>query len=330
MVMKNLVPLTLLAAGPLLGAAQYDMVPRELQGQPVPATPAWLDPSKQLSIANCVIDIGVATVQLAQAGLGINSAVTRCGNQIGADGKPVYVKTPEAERACAATVVGVTASFQYAAFFMTSAAIDCSKSFTLVDQQAMNYAQCAADTQLLLASLTLIAAAGTGVGDACKDVNEVYVPSVKDVRKGKERKALIAECVFDVGQTVLLFSRAGLFINAAVKDCSAVSLYQGPDKNKAKCAADIENMVGAFAFAAGGIAAAVAHCPEWYQGAKPECAGSILSLIAATAKVQAASTSMAIDCTPAALSSKGASWDPDSARRLGSNASASVPDAQFV
>jgi len=300
------------------GAAQYDMVPRELEGQAVPQAPAWLDPNKQLSIANCVIDIGVATVQLAQAGLGINSAVTRCGNQIGADGKPVYVKTPERERACAATVVGVTASFQYAAFFMTSAAIDCSKSFSLVDQTAMNYAQCAADTQLLLASLTLIASAGTAVGDSCKDL-DAPVP-VKKNGEGKERKALIAECVFDVGQILLLFSRAGLFINAAVKDCSAVSLYQGPAKNKAKCAADIENMVGAFAFAAGGIAGSINHCPEFYQGKKPHCAAAILGLIAATAKVQAAATSMSIDCTPAALSTQ---------RRLGSNASVSAPEAQL-
>merc|ERR1719210_3161746 len=120
----------------------------------------------------------------------------------------------------------------------------------MVDKHAMNQLQCAADVQLLLASLTLIASAGTGVGDTCKappaptpapprrmegmdlpelkhlmgenatslrrDLHDIVPP----VRKtGKARNAEIAECVFDTAQIVLLFSRAGLFINFAVKDC---------------------------------------------------------------------------------------------------------------
>lgn len=307
---QSLSNLWLLAVGPLLGAAQFEIVPRELQGQPVPQTPLWLDPNKQLGVANCVVDIGVATVQLGQAGLGINAAVKRCdyGDE----------KTAKKKRSCAATALGIAAVFQYAAFFMSSAAIDCGKTFTMVDKQAMNSVQCAADTQLLLASLTLIASAGTAVSDECE---KDHINTERTALTGKYRSAQVAECVFDVGQIMLMIARAGLFINAAVKDCSAMSLYQGPGENKLKCSADIGNMIGAFAFTAGGIAASVEHCPQVYKNNKPGCAGAILALVGATAKVQAAATSMAMDCTPAAL---------HAARRLGSNFTSGEKNVEFI
>jgi len=245
-----------------------------------------------------------ATLKTQRSGASRNRVADEMNRRIGPSGdlpKDLRDRTFEAKEATVAlpyveldlrkafdVLAGVLAN-QAFAFSDTTL---CQLSRRQIDE-AMNSLQCAADIQVLLASLTLIATAGTAVGDVCKatgrrleeelhgtaqlehllaeDAASLHRDLASGPRRytGEARSAEVAACVFDVGQAVLLFSRAGLFINAAVRDCSVTSLNQGSGANVATCAADVGSVVAAFAFAGAGIAESVPIAPNGSMGQSP-------------------------------------------------------------
>jgi len=229
----------------------------------------------------------------------------------------------------------------------------------LIDKTAATRAGCAADTSALIAGLSLVANAGTGVAIACRNLKaltpeelitfgapdrrlsgfdpeqeykfaelgrnhtEVFrrldiatrdlqtkgvlprpiaalnaaIARGQDNQKEREnRPTSQAECAFNIGQITWFFARAGLLLNAAVKDCSAAELYKGKNKNQAKCMAEVTRMILSLGVVGSGIANAVVQCPELLRNVEAACAGSIINIIAGFSDALAASASFENSC----------------------------------
>jgi len=124
--------------------------------------PSWLNPEKQANIANCVVNVGLASTFLGKAGVSINAAVLNCdeSNHPGGDTTAV----------CAAAISGVVASFGYAAGFISAAAAECRSSLELVDKASVLREGCATNTAFIVASLSLMANAGATIRDTCAGI----------------------------------------------------------------------------------------------------------------------------------------------------------------
>lgn len=161
------------SAGVALVAALAAALPAGVGGQTyvgpeyIPAAqhpvPMWLTPGKQASVASCAIDVGISLVFLGQAGTAINAAVQSCDKK----------ETEQDKAACAASVTGVVAGFGYAAGFLQQAAADCQNSFQVLNPRVVAKAACGADIANFIASLALLANAGSSVRDACEENRRV-------------------------------------------------------------------------------------------------------------------------------------------------------------
>lgn len=134
----------LLAAAVVLGAAAQ-----------APPQPMWLSRLKQANVANCVVDVGLASTMLGKAGVAINAAIQTCGRE-GDD-----------SHACATAVSGVVAGFSYGAAFISAAAAECRASLEVVNAHAVLSEACAASTSMIVATLSLMVNAGTTIADTC-------------------------------------------------------------------------------------------------------------------------------------------------------------------
>lgn len=311
-----------------LAVASSLLALRATAQDPGAVQPYWLSPEKQANVANCVVNIGIASTFLGKAGVSINAAVDNCG------------KEGDTTAACTAAISGVVAGFGFGAAFISAAAAECRSSLQVVDEHKVLQEGCSAVVSVILATLSLMANAGAVIKDTCPGVRPEKVTSTEDealdsvrrlqglnktlawekletarrkllragisgpqVKKKKKQTQPVgrtaaqnAACAFDVGQFTFLSARAGLMINYAVKDCSAPVLFEGGNLNQAKCVTDVGRAIGAFGYTASGIAFAVFECPDIIDNLDTACAGAIINLVAATSELVGNGADLANTC----------------------------------
>jgi len=125
------------------------------QGAPFePGHPLWLSPEKQANVANCVVNVGIATTFLGKAAVAINAAVLDC------DGSST-------DAACSVQVSGAVGSFGVTAAFISAAAAECRSSLAVVDEHAVLQEACAADISILVGALAFVASTASLVPETC-------------------------------------------------------------------------------------------------------------------------------------------------------------------
>lgn len=143
--------------------------------------PPTYDPTKprgEGSLANCVVDVGISSIFLGKAGLGINAAVQTCtknplySHRRRGAGKPMSRRrstniTPMEQATCSAAVSGILSGFLYSASFAALAAADCEKSLKVTVEKTVNEAMCVADVNFILGGMALIAQAGSEIYATC-------------------------------------------------------------------------------------------------------------------------------------------------------------------
>mmetsp|Transcript_78556 Transcript_78556/g.168330 ORF Transcript_78556/g.168330 Transcript_78556/m.168330 type:complete len:354 (-) Transcript_78556:91-1152(-) len=306
------------------------------------------NPKYEQNMALCVLDVSTATFFLGQAGLLINAGVKVCGKIDESTRNGDLVLAEKEKAACSATITYVIAAFSYVASFLAASASQCANTLDLPSY-------CAQDVSGFLASLALLAHAGSSLRDTCGVHKQVLTADeaafaagtpinhdrrlqvagsspqnalLKGVAAGNAesisiRQADIAECVFDVGQATLFLARAGAAVNAAVKDCSTYQLRSTGRVGQAKCAVDINGVIGSFSFVASMISFAVSKCPILIN-THALCAGEIINLIAGLAGVAATASGFKESCGLAGIPGQ----VPPSARRMSQNFSdAAAPTA---
>jgi len=142
----------------VLAASTLPLLVRAQDPADAAIQPYWLSRKKQANIANCVVDIGIASTFLGKAGIAINAAVENCG----AEG--------DTTAACTASITGIVASFSFGAAFISASAAECRSSLRVVNENAVLNEACAAGTSVIVATLSLMANAGAVIKATCPGV----------------------------------------------------------------------------------------------------------------------------------------------------------------
>eukprot|EP00439_Symbiodinium_sp_Y106_P065657 s162_g10.t1 len=238
------------------------------------------DPSANMGVAVCVVDVGQAFFQLGQGLMAINAARISCvtGANVSAADK----------QACSVSVSYAIAGIVWAVSFATDAISQCAGSLNL-------QAACATDLTVNLGSWaflqrcaeragaephtlqSLSMLGGRRLGDAdAMDVKKLApdpivereastLDMIEEIKQHKEdeeiRSALKATCFFDVGHAAFWAARVGTSITQATLDCTEANFASAGEAGKMSCSVDVSGIVGAAAFLGSTIALTVAGCP---------------------------------------------------------------------
>jgi len=244
------------------------------------------DPSANIGVAVCVVDVGQAFFQLGQGLMAINAARISCvtGANVSAADK----------QACSVSVSYAIAGIVWAVSFATDAISQCAGSLNL-------QAACATDLTVNLGSWAFLSSSvssmvlncptsaephtlqslsmlgGRRLGDAdAMDVKKLApdpivereastLDMIEEIKQHKEdeeiRSALKATCFFDVGHAAFWAARVGTSITQATLDCTEANFASAGEAVKMSCSVDVSGIVGAAAFLGSTIALTVAGCP---------------------------------------------------------------------
>eukprot|EP01060_Flectonema_neradi_P024754 TRINITY_DN3363_c1_g2_i1.p1 TRINITY_DN3363_c1_g2~~TRINITY_DN3363_c1_g2_i1.p1 ORF type:complete len:291 (+),score=60.91 TRINITY_DN3363_c1_g2_i1:58-930(+) len=210
---------------------------------------------------SCLMDVGLGAYGLIDAGLGINNAVTACGDA-SMKGK------------CAADIGQVVSGLGSASAYISMAVGDCGGEGN----------QCSVDVSQAISSLGKALQDAGAAEQACKQnstalcVSDVLAAASKVAltasevqqakascsaeagKKVKDLRNFNMNCIMDVAMAAFGLVNGGLAINSAVTDC-------GSDGNAGACAADVGKIVAGFGSASAQISAAVGDC----GGATNQC-----------------------------------------------------------
>ncbi|CAE7945083.1 unnamed protein product [Symbiodinium necroappetens] len=244
------------------------------------------DPSANIGVAVCVVDVGQTFFQLGQGLMAINAASISCitGANVSAADK----------QACSVSVSYAIAGIVWAVSFATDAISQCAGSLNL-------QAACATDLTVNLGSWSFLSSSissmvlncptsaephtlqslsmlgGRRLGDADGiDVKKLApdpilereastLDMIEEIKQHKEdeeiRSALKATCFFDVGHAAFWAARVGTSITQATLDCTEKSFASAGEAGKMSCSVDVSGIIGAAAFLGSTIALTVAGCP---------------------------------------------------------------------
>jgi len=282
--------------------------------------PKYFDDNDKAKYVTCGFDVWGAADSLGFAGLAINSA-TDCNS------------TDEAGKtSCAASVAGVMGALSDVASFLSSSASDCAKklnnpAYCAADVAGLTSALAnIASSSAGMHSACVLGLKGDKAADAISvDGRRLVEEGVQHGRlraghsleklpadpavplrqteqqAGKEealssaRQAEIAECTFDVTFAAQLLGRAGLGINAAVKDCTDFQFKINGAAGQKVCAVDVSGVIGSFVSVGQFLSAAASKCPNSTNVAA-DCSSSIWNVVAAIDSIAAVGASFPLTC----------------------------------
>mmetsp|Transcript_89412 Transcript_89412/g.251802 ORF Transcript_89412/g.251802 Transcript_89412/m.251802 type:complete len:465 (-) Transcript_89412:186-1580(-) len=125
-----------------------DVFERRLRASGRNRPPEEVEAERGQEIAECFVDTGQSAFYLGHAGLEITSAVKNC-------------QAKNEQVSCASEILGAISSFAFVATYLSSAAAECGV-------EANARALCAADISKVVAALTEIGHAATGIVRSCK------------------------------------------------------------------------------------------------------------------------------------------------------------------
>mmetsp|Transcript_3768 Transcript_3768/g.8793 ORF Transcript_3768/g.8793 Transcript_3768/m.8793 type:complete len:418 (+) Transcript_3768:9-1262(+) len=279
------------------------------------------DPSANIGLAVCVVDVGQTFFQLGQGLMAINAASRSClsGPNVSAADK----------QACSISVSYAIAGIVWAISFATDAISQCAGSLDL-------QAACATDLNVMLGSWAYLSSAVSAMVLNCKssidkiqsyaqvgarrlgeppegDVKvlapdpftareastEDVIEYVKQIKADQaDRAALKATCFFDVGHAAFWVARVGTSITQATLDCTEQNFASAGEGGKSSCSVDVSGVVGAAAFAGSTIALTVAGCPAALDkdNSNTFCAAAIIDTVGLAAYLAQSFSSIGSTC----------------------------------